>query len=180
MKLYSSSHPDDKSNIVFGMSTHLNQVLSCVTCILDMSSKKEQLYHSLHRQLLLFRSVRSNWWIRSVDRPVSTSWINTSCFKVLLNVTKRLFVTRSCLKPQNPCSNHDIHVLFEHGFYLKRPKLGPDLYAWTYTEKSCDRDWSFRRWFRSRKRCTRINGVVATLLRSKSWRWRHFVLINQV
>ena len=29
------------------------------------------------------------------------------------------FVTRSCLKPQNPCSNHEIHVLFEHGFYLK-------------------------------------------------------------
>ena len=26
---------------------------------------------------------------------------------------------RSCLKPQNPCSNHEIHVLFEHGFYLK-------------------------------------------------------------
>ena len=22
-------------------------------------------------------------------------------------------------KPQNPCSNHEIHVLFEHGFYLK-------------------------------------------------------------
>ena len=35
------------------------------------------------------------------------------------------FVTRSCLKPQNPCSNHAIHVLFEHGFYLKKPKLGP-------------------------------------------------------
>ena len=29
------------------------------------------------------------------------------------------FVTRSCLKPPNPCSNHEIHVLFEHGFYLK-------------------------------------------------------------
>ena len=28
-----------------------------------------------------------------------------------------------------PCSNHEIHVLFEHGFYLKRPKLGTDLYA---------------------------------------------------
>ena len=25
----------------------------------------------------------------------------------------------SCLKPQNPCSNHKIYVLFEHGFYLK-------------------------------------------------------------
>ena len=29
----------------------------------------------------------------------------------------------------NPCSNHEIHVLFEHGFYLKKPKLGPDLHA---------------------------------------------------
>ena len=33
------------------------------------------------------------------------------------------------MKPQNPCSNHEILVLFEHGFYLKKPKLGPDLYA---------------------------------------------------
>ena len=39
------------------------------------------------------------------------------------------FVTRSCLKPQNPCSNHEIHVLFEHGFYLKKPKLDPDWHA---------------------------------------------------
>ena len=39
------------------------------------------------------------------------------------------FVTRSCLKPQNSCSNYEIHVRFELGFYLKRPKLGPDLYA---------------------------------------------------
>ena len=39
------------------------------------------------------------------------------------------FVTRSGLKLRNPCSNHEIHVLFEHGFNLKRPKLGPDLYA---------------------------------------------------
>ena len=38
------------------------------------------------------------------------------------------FVTRSCLKPQNPGSNHEIHMLFEHGFYLKKPKLGPDLH----------------------------------------------------
>ena len=39
------------------------------------------------------------------------------------------FVTQSCLKTQNPCSNHEIHMLFEHGFYLKKPKLGPDLHA---------------------------------------------------
>ena len=24
------------------------------------------------------------------------------------------------MKPQNPCSNPEIHVLFEHGFYLKK------------------------------------------------------------
>ena len=42
---------------------------------------------------------------------------------------EQTFVTRSCLKLQNPCSNHGIHVLFEHGFYLKKPKLGPDLHA---------------------------------------------------
>ena len=73
------------------------------------------------------------------------------------------FVTRSCLKPQNPCSNHEIHVLFEHGFYLKKSKLGPDLHVWRYTGMRCGRDGSFRRCFRSRKRCTRIYDVVATL-----------------
>ena len=36
-------------------------------------------------------------------------------------------VTRSCLKPQNPCSNHEIRVLFEHGFNLKKPEL--NIYA---------------------------------------------------
>ena len=29
---------------------------------------------------------------------------------------------------KNPCSNNKIHLLlFEHGFYLTKPKLGPDL-----------------------------------------------------
>ena len=28
---------------------------------------------------------------------------------------------QSCLKPQNPCLNHEIRVLFEHEFYLKSP-----------------------------------------------------------
>ena len=37
------------------------------------------------------------------------------------------FVTRSCLKPQNPRSNHEIRVLFEHGFNLKKPEL--NIYA---------------------------------------------------
>ena len=26
-------------------------------------------------------------------------------------------------------SNHEIHVLFELGFYLRKPNLGPDLHA---------------------------------------------------
>ena len=47
---------------------------------------------------------------------------------------------RSSLKPKSPCSNHEIHVLFEHGYYLKRPKLGPALYASGNTEKHCGRD----------------------------------------
>ena len=72
------------------------------------------------------------------------------------------FVTRGCLKPQNPHSNHEIHVLFEHGFYLKMPELGPDLHARRYTGKRCDRYWSFRLCFRSRKRCTRKYDVVVT------------------
>ena len=50
------------------------------------------------------------------------------------------FVTRICLKPQNVCSNHEIHSLFEHGFYLKKPKLGPDLNARRDTGKHCGRD----------------------------------------
>ena len=28
---------------------------------------------------------------------------------------------RSCLKPKNPFPNHEILVLFEHGFYLTKP-----------------------------------------------------------
>ena len=46
-----------------------------------------------------------------------------------IHILEWKFVTRSCLKPQNPCPNHEIYVLFEHGFYLKKPKLGPNLHA---------------------------------------------------
>ena len=74
---------------------------------------------------------------------------------LLNNILAWEFVTRSCLKPQNPCSNHEIHVLFEHGFYLKKPKLGPDLHAWRYTGKSCGPNWPFRRCF-PRKNVARI------------------------
>ena len=37
-----------------------------------------------------------------------------------------------------------IHVLFEHGFYFKKRKPGPDLHACRFTGKRCGRDWSFR------------------------------------
>ena len=53
--------------------------------------------------------------------------LGPSCLQKLILAWE--FVTPSCLKPQNPCSNHEIHMLFEHGFYLKKPKLGPDLHA---------------------------------------------------
>ena len=56
------------------------------------------------------------------------------------NILAWEFVTRSCLKPRNPCSNHEIHVLFEHGFYLKKRKLGPDMHACRDTGKRCGRD----------------------------------------
>ena len=70
------------------------------------------------------------------------------------------FVTRSCLKPQSPYSNHAIHVLFEHGFYLKRPKLGPIcMHDVTLIISSM---LSF-----AKKHCTRIYDVVAMLWRSK-------------
>ena len=47
----------------------------------------------------------------------------------IISILAREFVTRSCLKPQNPCSNHEIHVLFELAFNFKKPKLGHDLHA---------------------------------------------------
>ena len=37
----------------------------------------------------------------------------------------------------------EIHVLFECGFYLKKPKLDPDLHVLRDTGKRCGRDWSF-------------------------------------
>ena len=67
----------------------------------------------------------------------------TCLYRGWSNILAWELVTRSCLKPQNQCSNHEIHVLFEHGFYLKKPKLGPDLHAWRYTGMRCGCDWLF-------------------------------------
>ena len=71
---------------------------------------------------------------------ILTTAFGTPTINVLTTILAWEFVTRSCLKPQNPCSNQEIHMLLVHGFYLKRPKLGPDLYAWHYTGKPCGRD----------------------------------------
>ena len=65
---------------------------------------------------------------------INCNTLYLDCFVSLFDILAWEFVTQSCLKPQNPCSNHEIHVLFEHGFYLKRPKLGPGLYAYVTLE----------------------------------------------
>ena len=57
------------------------------------------------------------------------SWIRIEDVGLKIFILAWEFVTRRCLKAQNPCSNHEIYVLFEYGFYLKRHKLCPDLYA---------------------------------------------------
>ena len=42
---------------------------------------------------------------------------------------KYIFLRGNSLREAITCSNHEIHVMFEHGFYLKMPKLGPTFYA---------------------------------------------------
>ena len=70
----------------------------------------------------------------SISTKVWNHWCRAEIYKPVparnqIQVLAWEFVTRSCLKLQNPCSNHEIHVLFEHDSYLKKLKLGPDLYA---------------------------------------------------
>ena len=50
-----------------------------------------------------------------------------SCLKPLSNPLKAVF------KQLKPCLNHGIHVLFEHGFYLKILKTGCRLFMWRQT-----------------------------------------------
>ena len=47
-----------------------------------------------------------------------------SCLKPLSNPLKAVF------KQLKPCLNHGIHMLFEHGFYLKILKTGHKLFTW--------------------------------------------------
>ena len=70
----------------------------------------------------------------SISTKVWNHWCRAKIFKPVparnqIQVLAWEIVPRSCSKPQNPRSNHEIHVLFEHDFYLKKLKLGPDLYA---------------------------------------------------
>ena len=44
---------------------------------------------------------------------------------------------------RNLCSNHEIRMLFEHGFYLKILKTGLRLFAWRYVAKLCGPEWAF-------------------------------------
>ena len=37
---------------------------------------------------------------------------------------------------KNPCSNQEIHVLFEHGFELENTKMSPALFARRYIRKA--------------------------------------------
>ena len=53
---------------------------------------------------------------------------------------------------ENPCSNQEIHVLFEHGSELENTLNEPCIIY----GKPCGPDWSFRRCFCSRKRCVRL------------------------
>ena len=113
--------------------------------------------HDSHQQTHLSHSVASGSNITSCNKIDKTLVVcifsNYSCMGI--RYAKLFEATKSMFK------SWDSHAV-EHGFYLKKPKLGPDLHAWRYTGMCCGRDWSFRRCFRSRKRCTRLYDVVAT------------------
>ena len=84
------------------------------------------------------------------------------------------FVTRSCLKPQKTCSNHEIHALFEHGFNLTKP-IWALICLYNVTRESAaaltDHFAGALVW----ENVAPIYDVEATLWRSKVWWWRHFV-----
>ena len=49
---------------------------------------------------------------------------------------ERKSLREAVLNRENPCSNHEIRVLFEHGLNLSKPKLGPDLFGITLQENA--------------------------------------------
>ena len=122
--------------------------------IIKYAADKSSLYTkvSIHNQVRLMLDLKTTYTIWKHQNLLHSLSLKQETLYLKTNILAWEFVTRSCLKPQNPGSNHEIHVLFEHGFNLKRPKLGPDLFAWCYTGKQCGCDWSFRPCFRSWKR----------------------------
>ena len=54
----------------------------------------------------------------NMQSKYASKTITHVCF-VVISILAWEFVTQSCLKPQNPCLNHEIHVLFEHGSELE-------------------------------------------------------------
>ena len=64
-----------------------------------------------------------------------------SCLKPLSNPLKAVF------KQLKPCLNHGIHVLFEHGFYLKILKAGCRLFMWRQTIMQGCPEISILSWF---------------------------------
>ena len=58
---------------------------------------------------------------------------------------------------ENPCSNQEIHMLFEHGLKLENTSNEPwDLHAFIYTESIADQTDHFAHVFCSQKRCVRL------------------------
>ena len=56
---------------------------------------------------------------RQVNQYSCIKFYKHSCLKLCLNGQEVVF------KQQNPCSNHEIHMLFEHGFDLLKSQEGP-------------------------------------------------------
>ena len=86
-------------------------------------------HHKVCRVMPNSSSQLRNFW----SAPNIHSCIDTyahSCLKPLSN-------EQPVFKQPNPCSNHEIRVLFEHGFYLKILKTDLGLFVWRYEAKRC-------------------------------------------
>ena len=75
---------------------------------------------------------------------------------------------------ENPCSNREIHILFEDGFELEKTKNEPCIICKTYTESIADQTDHFADAF-VRKNTAYGYDVVMTLCRSKVYSRHHFV-----
>ena len=61
---------------------------------------------------------------------------------------------------ENPCSNHEIHVLFEHGFNLTILKISPDLFVRHQTKSVAARTDHYVDVFVHQKCCTHYDVVM--------------------